>query len=51
MNQYEGKTVIGNSPPTRAVTADVMHMLGLARDAPVYEVMNTQGGFLCYKYE
>jgi tyrosinase len=51
MFQYEGKTVIGNSPPTRAVMADVMHVLGLASDAPVSEVMNTEGGFLCYRYE
>jgi tyrosinase len=51
MFQYEGKTVIGSSPPTRAVTADVMHVLGLAPDAPVQDVMNTQGGLLCYRYD
>ena len=51
MFQYEGKNVIGSSPPTSAVLADVMHMLGFAQDIPVQDVMDTQSGLLCYRYD
>ncbi|KAG9231943.1 monooxygenase [Amylocarpus encephaloides] len=49
LHQYEG-TNVDNSVNTLAKVSDTMHVLGLAMDVPVAEVMNTEGGMLCYRY-
>ncbi len=33
-----------------ASTSDLLMYAGFAEDIPVSQVMNTEGGFLCYRY-
>lgn len=42
----------GNSPCTNAVTLNTsLNMNGLRANAVVGDIINTQGGILCYKYD
>lgn len=42
----------GSSPCTSSITSNnVLDMNGLRANAKVGDILNTQGGFLCYNYD
>ncbi|KAH6623942.1 putative tyrosinase [Chaetomium tenue] len=49
MAEYEGKHMF-NSTTSNATVNDMLLFGGFAKDIPVQDVMNTEGGLLCYRY-
>ncbi|KAM0795969.1 hypothetical protein BDR22DRAFT_893659 [Usnea florida] len=48
IDEYRGKHMYNSTG--EASTSDILMYAGFAEDIPVSQVMDTQGGFLCYRY-
>ena len=48
LTEYNGRT--NKLSSVAASTTDIMDLGGLAENLAVEHVMNTMGGFLCYRY-
>lgn len=48
MTEYEGRQMFKSTG--NATVNDILMFGGFTEDVPVISVMNTEGGFLCYKY-
>ena len=48
IDEYQGKHMFNSTG--EASTSDLLMYAGFAKDIPVSQVMDTEGGFLCYRY-